>query len=147
MWPTLLAGDIHLSITQASTSPTSEDIVFNSTAESVIFISRGAERPSSSGVVVVTTTKDEYSTAAEEAFQVHQACGSTREPEDPSSRSQPRQVCVLWNHVPERLTLKRSERTVSYKFIMTADESASRARRDLEQGKFEFWKGGIFKNC
>ncbi|XP_038111068.1 protein-glucosylgalactosylhydroxylysine glucosidase isoform X2 [Culex quinquefasciatus] len=126
-------GDIHLSITQASTSPTSEDIVFNSTAESVIFISRGAERPSSSGVVVVAATKDEYSTAAEEAFQVHQACGSTREPEDPSSRSQPRQVCVLWNHVPERLTLKRSERTVSYKFIMTADESASRARRDLEQ--------------
>lgn len=56
--------------------------------------------------------------------------------EDPvHHRDQPRQVCALWNHVPEELTLERSERTVSYKFIMTADESAGLARQDLTDGK------------
>lgn len=123
-------GEIRIGITQASTSPTSEDIVFSPT-KSTIFSGHDAERPSSLGS---SGTGSEYSTATGRSYQVHQTCGTTLELEDPAQqRQQPRHVCVLWNHVPEELTLERSERTVSYKFIMTADESASRARRELEQ--------------
>ncbi|XP_055591890.1 protein-glucosylgalactosylhydroxylysine glucosidase-like isoform X2 [Uranotaenia lowii] len=71
------------------------------------------------------------------AWVLHRSCGHTLEPEIPEeSRPGPqqlRQVCVLWNHVPEELTLERSEQSVSYRFIMTVDESAKVARDELLQ--------------
>ncbi|EAT35267.1 AAEL012555-PA [Aedes aegypti] len=109
--------DIRIGIKQDPTIPNSEDIAFSPVK--TIFISSGAERKH-------RNRTDEYS------FRVYQTCGTTRELEDPEHhRNQQRQVCVLWNHVPEELTLERSESTVSYKFIMTADESANLARQDL----------------
>ncbi|XP_065085591.1 protein-glucosylgalactosylhydroxylysine glucosidase-like [Ochlerotatus camptorhynchus] len=109
-------GDIHIGIIQSITFPGSEDIAFNPT--NTTFISSDAER-------TAMNFGNEYS------VKVYQTCGTTVELEDPDHQHQQRHVCVLWNHVPEELTLKRSERTVSYKFIMTADESASLARQEL----------------
>ncbi|XP_021701920.1 protein-glucosylgalactosylhydroxylysine glucosidase isoform X2 [Aedes aegypti] len=109
--------DIRIGIKQNPTIPNTEDIAFSPVK--TIFISSGAERKH-------RNRTDEYS------FRVYQTCGTTMELEDPEhQRNQQRQVCVLWNHVPEELTLERSESTVSYKFIMTADESANLARQDL----------------
>lgn len=116
-----LPGDIHIGIIQSITFPGSEDIAFNPTE--TIFISPGAEP-------TAMNFGNEYS-----VVEVYQTCGTTVELEDPDHQHQQRHVCVLWNHVPEELTLKRSERTVSYKFIMTADESASLARQELTDGK------------
>ncbi|XP_055640447.1 protein-glucosylgalactosylhydroxylysine glucosidase-like [Toxorhynchites rutilus septentrionalis] len=130
--------DIHIGIIQKNPSPGSEDILFSSTE--TFIADHDAERNinlslSSSKIhrtQTVNIDEDEYSSAeAPSTFQVHQACGTTRELEDPEHPHQKRHVCVLWNHVPEELILKRFERTVSYKFIMTADESAGIAREEL----------------
>ncbi|XP_058818372.1 protein-glucosylgalactosylhydroxylysine glucosidase-like [Topomyia yanbarensis] len=134
--------DIRVSVIQNITSPGSEDILFDSIE--TILINHDAERwfnlllpsqfPTSQ-----QQWRDEYSTTRaspipSSSFQVHRACGRTVMLEDPAHQpNQQRRVCVLWNHVPEELTLKRSERTVSYKFIMTADESASFARDELAE--------------
>ncbi|XP_053692206.1 protein-glucosylgalactosylhydroxylysine glucosidase-like [Sabethes cyaneus] len=150
-------ADIRIALLQPFPSPASEDIIFNFTE--TVFIDRDAERerrhrrrrrfrqqsaaerpPISPG-----NRQDEYSTtrtvrrrrrrqSSSVLYKVHRTCGSTAELEDPAGHpNQPRRVCVLWNHVPEELTLKRSERTVSYKFIMTADESARFAEDELRE--------------
>ncbi|XP_062547109.1 protein-glucosylgalactosylhydroxylysine glucosidase-like isoform X2 [Armigeres subalbatus] len=119
-------GDIRIGLVQASTFPGTEDIAFNPVK--TIFISSDAERKHWNRPHLRHSFAHEYSSP----FKVYQTCGTTMELEDPvHHRDQPRQVCALWNHVPEELTLERSERTVSYKFIMTADESAGLARQDL----------------
>nr|XP_029728045.1 protein-glucosylgalactosylhydroxylysine glucosidase-like [Aedes albopictus] len=126
--------DIQIGLKQLSTSPASEDIAFSPVK--TIFISSHAERKHRNRRRRdANSANDEYSstpTSTGSVYKVYQTCGTTMELEDPERhRNQPRQVCVLWNHVPEELTLKRSERTVSYKFIMTADESAGVARQEL----------------
>ncbi|XP_058447938.1 protein-glucosylgalactosylhydroxylysine glucosidase-like [Malaya genurostris] len=133
--------DITVGISQNITCPGSEDILFDSIE--TILISHDAERWFNLTLPFQFPRKqqlrDEYSTTTatgagpiSSSFKVHRTCGSTVMLEDPAHQpNQQRRVCVLWNHVPEELTLKRSERTVSYKFIMTADESASFAREEL----------------
>ncbi|XP_058056371.1 protein-glucosylgalactosylhydroxylysine glucosidase-like [Anopheles bellator] len=62
---------------------------------------------------------------------IYQSCGETIEVEDRAHQPEGSAVCVLWNHVPERLTLGPAESTVSFKFIMTVDGEVGVARNEL----------------
>lgn len=61
-------------------------------------------------------------------------CGRTLEIEDIVYQKETRQVCVLWNHVPEEITLKLTEQTKSYKFIMAVDEQLQVAEEEMANG-------------
>lgn len=63
-------------------------------------------------------------------------CGQTLQVEDPTYQKETRQVCVLWNHVPEEITLKLTEQTKSYKFIMSVDEQFQVAQEEMANGKY-----------
>ncbi|XP_052864012.1 protein-glucosylgalactosylhydroxylysine glucosidase-like [Anopheles cruzii] len=62
---------------------------------------------------------------------IYQSCGETVEVEDRPHQPAGSAVCVLWNHVPERLTLRPAESSVSFKFIMTVDGDVGVARNEL----------------
>jgi hypothetical protein len=47
-------------------------------------------------------------------------------------------VCVLWNHVPERITLKRTASSISYKFAMAVDKEAADVRQEMMDGNVKF---------
>lgn len=66
---------------------------------------------------------------------IYERCGKTVEVEDPAHQPSVSPVCVVWNHVPERLTLPRTERTVTLTFLMSVDGDAARARNELRTGK------------
>lgn len=48
-------------------------------------------------------------------------------------------VCVLWNHVPEQITLSRSESSISYKFVMVVDKAEADVRQEMMNGKCEVY--------
>jgi hypothetical protein len=44
-------------------------------------------------------------------------------------------VCVLWNHVPEELTLDTTASSISYKFVMAVDIQEADVRQEIVDGK------------
>lgn len=44
-------------------------------------------------------------------------------------------VCVVWNHVPEEITLSRAASSISYKFAMAVDTQAVNVRQEMMDGK------------
>lgn len=44
-------------------------------------------------------------------------------------------VCVVWNHVPEEITLHRTASSISYKFAMAVDTQAVNVRQEMMDGK------------
>ena len=46
-------------------------------------------------------------------------------------------VCVLWNHVPEHITLKQTASSISYKFAMAVDKEAN-VRQEMIDGNVKF---------
>lgn len=71
-------------------------------------------------------------------------CGTTREMEVPANdhsqksstakESGLESVCVVWNHVPEEITLEGSHQSASYKFIMTVDRDLLVAEQEMSTG-------------
>lgn len=47
-------------------------------------------------------------------------------------------VCVLWNHVPEEITLRRTASSISYKFAMAVDTQAADVRQEMMDGNVKF---------
>lgn len=47
-------------------------------------------------------------------------------------------VCVLWNHVPEEITLKRTASSISYTFAMAVDTQAADVRQEMSDGNVKF---------
>lgn len=47
-------------------------------------------------------------------------------------------VCVLWNHVPEEITLHRTASSISYKFGMAVDTQAADVRQEMMDGNVNF---------
>lgn len=47
-------------------------------------------------------------------------------------------VCVLWNHVPEEITLHRMASSISYKFVMAVDTQAVDVRQEMMDGNVKF---------
>lgn len=64
------------------------------------------------------------------------ACGYTNEVEDPEYQAIGKYVCVLWNHVPEEITLKKGMQVMSYIFVMTVDGVLSVAMQEIKNGKY-----------
>lgn len=54
--------------------------------------------------------------------------------ESPAMR-QEEDVCVLWNHVPEELTLGKTASSISYKFVMAVDVEEADVRQEIVDGK------------
>lgn len=63
------------------------------------------------------------------------ACGFTNVVEDPEYQVNLQQVCVLWNRVPEQLTLKKGMQVMSFKFVMTVDGFLSVAKQEMYSGE------------
>lgn len=47
-------------------------------------------------------------------------------------------VCVLWNHVPEEITLHRTASSISYKFVMAVDTQEVHVRQEMMDGNEKF---------
>ena len=56
-----------------------------------------------------------------------------------------KELCVLWNTVPDEITLQQQASTVSYKFVMTLDKKYHLAKQEMMDGKVH----GLFMrfNC
>jgi hypothetical protein len=84
-------------------------------------------------------TKNEtihLSEAGEEEFQL--LCGHILEKEGLTEEEpmwQEEDVCVLWNHVPEEITLSETASTISYKFVMAVDMREADVRQEVVDGK------------
>ncbi|XP_053664830.1 protein-glucosylgalactosylhydroxylysine glucosidase-like [Anopheles marshallii] len=64
--------------------------------------------------------------------RIYQSCGTTREVENSTYQTQGRPVCVLWNHIPERLVLPENETITAFTFLMAVDESVAVAEKELK---------------
>lgn len=106
------------------------------------------------------TEKDDLKFTKNETIDVDGArlyllCGCTREPEnggkERNNEKQQREeateeeparqeedVCVLWNHVPEEITLQRTASSISYKFAMAVDTQAADVRQEMMDGNVKF---------
>ncbi|XP_055712851.1 protein-glucosylgalactosylhydroxylysine glucosidase-like isoform X2 [Phlebotomus papatasi] len=63
---------------------------------------------------------------------IKRICGNTKTVEDPIYQEDPSNCCVLWNHVPEEITLGPTEKTsMSFTFVMTVDEHFSVAEQEM----------------
>jgi hypothetical protein len=65
-------------------------------------------------------------------------CGHIMEKEGFTGEEPMRQeedVCVLWNHVPEELTLDTTASSISYKFVMAVDIQEADVRQEIVDGK------------
>lgn len=82
-------------------------------------------------------------------------CGTTRQMEEPGPRSSSSSssagkesglsnVCVVWNHVPEEITLEPTAQSASYKFIMTVDRDLLVAEQEMRTGTYERGGGGVY---
>lgn len=47
-------------------------------------------------------------------------------------------VCVLWNHVPEEITLGKMASSISYKFVMAVDIHEADVRQEMIDGNVMF---------
>lgn len=43
-------------------------------------------------------------------------------------------ICILWNHVPEEITLNQTASSISYKFVMAVDELCTDAKQEMMDG-------------
>ncbi|XP_059612821.1 protein-glucosylgalactosylhydroxylysine glucosidase-like [Phlebotomus argentipes] len=67
-----------------------------------------------------------------EGVPIRKICGSTKTVEDPIYQQDPSNCCVLWNHVPEEITLGTTRKTsMSFTFVMTVDEHFSVAEQEM----------------
>ena len=66
---------------------------------------------------------------------VTSTCGYTNQVEYPEYQESRKHVCVLWNHVPEEITLKEGMQVMSYRFVMTVDDALSVAEQEMIDGK------------
>ncbi|XP_055680296.1 protein-glucosylgalactosylhydroxylysine glucosidase-like [Lutzomyia longipalpis] len=65
-------------------------------------------------------------------LSITRTCGNTKTVEDPIYQEDPSNCCVLWNHVPEEITLGTKEKTsMSFTFVMTVDEHFSVAEQEM----------------
>lgn len=55
--------------------------------------------------------------------------------EEESAMRQEEDVCVLWNHVPEELTLSKTASSISYKFAMAVDGVEADVRQEIVDGE------------
>lgn len=67
--------------------------------------------------------------------QIVQKCGHTRIAEDVNLQTKLRKICVLWNHVPEHVTLEAKQNVIAFKFVTTVDGSLRRAKQEMVDGK------------
>jgi hypothetical protein len=72
-------------------------------------------------------------------YKVYTKCGTTMEMEDKTYQKARREVCVLWNHVPEEITLKYNKNMTSFKFLMTVDGDFHVAKQEMIDGKIHFF--------
>jgi hypothetical protein len=56
--------------------------------------------------------------------------------EEPARQQE--EVCVIWNQVPERITLKRTASSISFKFVMAVDKEAADVRQEMMDGNVKF---------
>uniref|UniRef100_A0A182MMR2 Glycoside hydrolase family 65 central catalytic domain-containing protein n=1 Tax=Anopheles culicifacies TaxID=139723 RepID=A0A182MMR2_9DIPT len=64
--------------------------------------------------------------------RIYQSCGTTLVVENSTYQTEGRPVCVLWNHVPERLDLPENVQTVNFTFLMAVDENVAVAEKELK---------------
>lgn len=50
----------------------------------------------------------------------------------------PNNICILYNHVPEQITLKQNENVGAHKFIMTVDKKYRFAKQEMVDGKVKY---------
>ncbi|XP_050079092.1 protein-glucosylgalactosylhydroxylysine glucosidase-like [Anopheles maculipalpis] len=108
------AGDISLPL-RPGTAFTSEDIHFQPITTLASSRVRSSNR----------------SSGAEGMNHIYRSCGTTLEVENSTYQSQGRPVCVLWNHVPERLVLRENEQTIRFRFLMAVGENVGIAETEL----------------
>ncbi|XP_049536826.1 protein-glucosylgalactosylhydroxylysine glucosidase-like isoform X2 [Anopheles darlingi] len=80
----------------------------------------------------IRTVQFRSSAPANQNHLIYESCGKTVEVEDPIHQPSVSPVCVVWNHVPERLTLPQTERTVTFTFLMSVDGEESSAHNELK---------------
>lgn len=82
-------------------------------------------------------TKNETIHVAGRTFQL--LCGHIMETEglteEEQAMRQEEDACVLWNHVPEELTLSKMASSISYKFVMAVDGEEADVRQEIVDGK------------
>lgn len=84
-------------------------------------------------------TKNETIHFNENDFQL--LCGHIMEMERLTEEEpihQEENVCVLWNHVPEQLTLSKMASSISYKFVMAVDVHEADVRQEMIDGNVMF---------
>uniref|UniRef100_A0A182TBK2 Glycoside hydrolase family 65 central catalytic domain-containing protein n=1 Tax=Anopheles maculatus TaxID=74869 RepID=A0A182TBK2_9DIPT len=108
------AGDISLPL-RPGTAFTSEDIHF--------------EPPTTHASARVHSSSP--SSGADGMNYIHRSCGTTLVVENATYQSQGTPVCVLWNHVPERLMLSENEQTTKFHFLMAVGENVAIAEKEL----------------
>ncbi|GAB0096820.1 protein-glucosylgalactosylhydroxylysine glucosidase [Sergentomyia squamirostris] len=73
--------------------------------------------------------------ALKKELSIKTMCGSTKTVEDPIYQEDPSNCCVLWNHVPEEITLcgtaVKKTTMSSFTFVMTVDEHFSVAQQEM----------------
>jgi hypothetical protein len=84
-----------------------------------------------------------------DGVQLYLLCGRIRELENGGKQQrgkateeepvqQQEEVCVLWNHVLEDVTLKQTASSISYKFVMAVDIEAADVRQEMMDGNAKF---------
>lgn len=94
------------------------------------------ETASSSSEDIKFTKNETIHLNNSEDFQL--LCGHIMEKEGFTGEEPMRQeenVCVLWNHVPEELTLSATASSISYKFVMAVDIQEVNVRQEIVDGK------------
>lgn len=102
-----------------------------------------------------TGEKDDLNFTKNETIDCHGArlyllCGRIKEletggsddvvggPTEGEPSRQEEDICVLWNHVPEEITLSRTASSISYKFAMAVDTQAGHVRQEMMDGNVNF---------
>lgn len=58
--------------------------------------------------------------------------------QEEATMRQKEDVCVLWNHVPEEITLSKTASSISYKFVMAVDTIVADVRQEMIDGNVMF---------
>lgn len=97
---------------------------------------------------VTTTTKDDLEFTKNETIHFNECdfqllCGHIMETEragltEEEPIRQEENACVLWNHVPEELTLEKMASSISYKFVMAVDVHEADVRQEMIDGNVKF---------
>lgn len=60
---------------------------------------------------------------------------TAKEHHDNEEEKKLKELCVLWNTVPDEITLQQQASTISYKFVMTLDKKYHLAKQEMMDGK------------